>query len=500
MKAPHSPPSDPGPSPARRGRRRQGGAIAVMAAVLLLLMLGFFALAIDMARLYNRRAELQTLADSAAIAAATHLNGTKEGVQAAVDAARAVVQDPDYGPRYEFVQRVVWNDNAIAFSAARDGGWRNSTDAAGAPAALVYVKVDTAGLDDVYGKVVTFFAPVLSSSLAEVDLHHVTVAGKSRLNVTPLAVCAMSADSYSRRQHAGGEQYDELLEYGFRRGVGYNLMNLNPHGSSAASFQVDPITLGNVPTTADNFASWIYTPHICSGTMAVPSITGATVRVHGPFPIGTYGPFLNSRFDGYTGTCDIHSAPPDSNVRHYTFAGTGWMDPKASFQSAQPDTSSTDKLQTVAEIGPPNHTVAADYGPLWSFARAVPWSSYVEKGAPEPGEGYLPFNATTTVWKALYGTGSGVGAYPNATPYLETRNAAYFLAPTTSGRVTGKKWRRVLNIPLLACPVSGSTATVLGIGRFLMTVPVAPAGTALHAEFGGLARDDQVAGKVEIYQ
>jgi len=483
-----------------RFARRQGGGIAIMAAALLLLILGFFALAIDLARVYNRRAELHTLADAAALAAAIHLNGTKEGIQAALGAARAVVENSTSGPRYEFVRAVAWNDNAMTFGAGHDAGteWKNHVDAAGSPARLVYVKVDTSALNNVYGRVSMFFAPLLSPQLASATVQHVTVAGKSRLNVTPLAVCAMAPLRYARRDHPNGAQYTELVEYGFRRGVSYNLMNLNPHGTTALSFQVDPISLADGAGTEANFSPSVYAPHVCSGTMAVPSITGATVRVHNKFLIDSYYTQLNSRFDGYTGSCDVHAAPPDSNIKQYGFAGVSWMTPKALFQSAQKDPAATNKLQTIAEIGPPNHPSAADYGLLWSFARAVPWSSYEAVGHPEPAEGYAPFNATTAVWGALYGTTSAVGSYPDATPYLDTRNADYTQAPSTAGRTAGRRMRRVLNIPLLSCPVTGATATVLGIGKFFMTVPANA--TALHAEFGGLTSDDRVAAKVEIYQ
>ena len=477
---------------------RETGAIAIMTALLLPVIFGFFMLALDLSRVYNRKAEMQTLADAVAIAAAKRLDGTTTGINAALAAAQGVVEDPANGPRYDYLNNISWDNAAIKFGASPDGntGWKSDGEAAASPAGLVFVKVDTELLSGNYGKVDMFFAPMLSSSFSAVDIGHVTIAGKARLQVTPLAICAMSPTARARRQNANGTQYDELAEYGFRRGVGYSLMNLNPNGPTAMSFQVDPVSLAGGATT--NFNQSIYEPYICTGTMAVPKVTGATVAVQSPFPIGTYYSHLNSRFDPYSGTCDVNTSPPDSNVKQYAFAGVSWMSTKATVQVAKADTSTTAKLQTVAEIGPTNYPTAVDYGALWSFARAVPWSSVADPAAPEPAGGYTSFNATSLVWSKLYGSASSVGTYPGSTPYLATSGSSYFQTPPTVARRPGARNRRVLNIPLLSCPVTGSTATVLGIGKFLMTIP-ADSG-AIYAEFGGLVTDDQLGGPVEIYQ
>jgi hypothetical protein len=58
--------------------------------------------------------------------------------------------------------------------------------------------------------------------------------------------------------------------------------------------------------------------------------------------------------------------------------------------------------------------------------------------------------------------------------------------------------RRVLNLPLLSCPVSGSAATVLGIGRFFMTVRADD--TRLYAEFAGLADEESLRAQVKLYK
>ena len=60
------------PVPGRLMRlKRQAGAIAIMFSLTLLFLLGFIGLALDLAILYNRKVELQSLADAAALAAAS---------------------------------------------------------------------------------------------------------------------------------------------------------------------------------------------------------------------------------------------------------------------------------------------------------------------------------------------------------------------------------------------------------------------------------------------
>jgi Flp pilus assembly protein TadG len=481
---------------------REKGAIAIMTAILLPVMVAMFCLVIDIPRVYNRRAEMQTLADTAALAAAKKLDGTAQGISAALAAARTVVEDAANGPKYAYLTKIRWDNSAMTFGTSPDGstGWKPDGTALNSPAGLVYVKVDTGALDSVYGKVDMFLAPVISSAFTSINASQITIAGKRRLYVTPLAICAMSKTAHEKRSNTAGTQYDELVEYGFRRGVSYDLMQLNPDDKLPINFQVDPVSLaGN--SLANNFNSSIYEPYICSGTMAVPKVTGATVAIQSPFPIGTYYTHLNSRFDPYTGTCNVNMSPPDTNVKQYPASSVSWMSKKSLVQSAKPYTPPAPddkKLQTVADKGPMNHPDAVDYGTLWAFSRAIPWSSFEAQGSPEPASGYTPFDATDTVWQKLYGTDSDIGTYPPTTPYLTATGSSYVQGPTTAARKPGTKYRRVLNVPLLSCPVSGSTAEVLAIAKFFMTVPADSA--SIHAEFGGIASDGQLGGTVEIYR
>jgi hypothetical protein len=76
---------------------------------------------------------------------------------------------------------------------------------------------------------------------------------------------------------------------------------------------------------------------------------------------------------------------------------------------------------------------------------------------------------------------------------------ANFLSPS-SAHLPGVRYRRVLNVPLLSCPVAAGanvTANVLAIGRFFMTVPATA--TSISAEFAGVVPEQSLGGRVEMY-
>lgn len=483
--------------------RPQRGAVAVMFAAVLLVMIGFCGLALDLGQLYNRRVEMQTVADAAALAAARELDGTSAGVSRAVEEAARVLNDPSSGLRYQYNNgRLNWSDSAIKFGSSplHTGDWRDASSARAIPERLLYVKVDTTGLDSAYGAVNAIFMGALARSLATVHTSGRAIAGRSSINVTPLAVCAMS-------DIAGGSRAGELVEYGFRRGVSYDLMRLNPGGTTPENFLVDPITPPGGIASSGNTSLDTVKPFVCTGTMAMPSVTGGVIRVERFFPIGSLYNQLNSRFDLYTAPCSPNSAPPDANVKSYVYninSAIPWMAMNPDGQAAQ-STTTGGKLWTVADPAPvPSGTTGRMYGPLWSYARAARFSSYIP-GSPEPSGGYATYNPSD--WSMLYSSEPpgpspvATGSYPSnpsaRTPYLATGGAT-FQAPSAGRR--GVRNRRVLNVPLLACPVpagTSSTATVLAIAKFFMTVPATS--TSLYAEFAGVVPEQALGGNLELY-
>ena len=109
----------------------------------------------------------------------------------------------------------------------------------------------------------------------------------------------------------------------------------------------------------------------------------------------------------------------------------------------------------------------------------------------EPAGGFSTFS--TTDWSTLYNPGGPVAqSYPGTTPYQ-----------ANGGSATYKSYRntRVLNIPLLRCPVpagTSATATVLGIAKFFMTVPASS--SAVFAEFAGMNTETALGGNARLYR
>lgn len=501
---------------ARKIGGRQGGAVAVMFAVMAPLMIAFIGFSLSLALIYNRKVELQGVADAAAIAAARELIGTRAGVVSALSRAAATANSFKY--QYH-MQDVVWSDAAIKFSTSNtaiEADWLDASAAMAAPDGLAFAKVDTSGLDSAHGIVPTIFMGFYSDPVDNVVTAARAVAGRSKIKVTPLAICALAPTlPVNSRANPGPPANAELEEFGFRRGVGYDLMQLNPNGSTPENFVINPIdALGSLGLPS-NTSPAVVGPFVCAGSMPMPRVMGSNISVARPFPLGSLYNQLNSRFDQYLGLpgaqCSPLEAPPDLNVKAYVYSSIPWMSstPGAPGQQTALSTSPSTPLTTVASPWPaPTTNSAPKYGPLWSFARAVPHSAYVP-GTPEPATGYTTF--ATTTWVTLYRAGCAIPSCvppPPATPLYtgSTITTPYmssggtnFLAPS-SANGPGVRYRRVLNVPLLSCPIgSGAnvTATVLAIGRFFMTVPATA--TSISAEFAGVVPEQSLGGRVELF-
>jgi hypothetical protein len=325
------------------------------------------------------------------------------------------------------------------------------------------------------------FMPVISKDLATVSTGARAVAGRVGIAVTPLAICAMRPEE---RRDRGGE----LEEYGFRRGISYDLMQLNPKSTAAGqSFLIDPLAApGSIGTPTTDFNT--VAPFVCTGTMGVARVQGGAIRISSPFPIADLYQQLNSRFDSYVSPCSPDSAPPDTNIKAYTFndGSVPWMGAVPDGQAAALSTVD-EKRWTVAGPDPtPAGTTAKQWGPLWSYAKAVKYAD------PAPAAGYTAYAKGD--WSTLYNPGqpqAGSG-YPASTPYA---------TGGTNGKSPSRKGiagRRVLNVALLTCPVAAGQGKVAGIGRFFMTVPADS--THLYAEFAGLADEQNLRAQVRLYR
>lgn len=467
---------------------RQHGAIGIMGVAAIIIMCGFCSLALDLSRVYNRKMELQSVADAAALSAAIELDGTRAGLIKAEQKAAALFATPvTYGgPNFGYVaQAMNWSDDAIRFAVSPNGPWLTSGDAAAksAPNGLLYVRIDTTGLDPAYGQVRTLFLPVVSNGDTVSSAGGRAVAGPTAIGVMPFGICAMHTDDKRNRN-------GELEEYGFRRGVSYDLMQLNPESSSAGqTFLIHPfVGPGAAVTSALDFNT--VAPSVCTGMMGMARITGGKVSVQSPFVLSDYYRQFNSRFDDYTTPCTPDTAPPDRNVKQYKFndGSVPWMTttPQAQASVLHEDSANHRRWTVAGPYPSPAGTSGAQYGPLWSYAKAVRYAD------PTPSGGYVAF--PTSSWKDLYTPGepTAKSSYPSSPPYT-SGGTTYGQSPVH----TGVRDRRVLNIPLLSCPVSENSATVRGIGRFFMTVKADD--THLYAEFAGLADEQTLRTRVRLY-
>lgn len=461
-------------------KRSEDGAIAIMAPFVIVVMIAMFGMALDLSRSYNRKAELQIAADAAALVAAAALDGTQEGIDRAVTEAGLVAENSTFAYNTDSVS---WDNAALKFSTSADGGpggWRDAATAKTSASKIFFVQVDTSALNSRHGRIQNFFIPILSPALAKTNVAASAVAGRDSLNALPLAICANS------NTPAAPLASGELVEYGFRRGVSYNLMNLNPGGQSPENFLVNPVApAGTVGTTMKNRMD-VVGPFICAGKMAIPTLRGGDVTVERGFPIGSLYVQLNSRF-GTVAPCVSSTAPADPVVKSFDLASATWMKDKPDNLSANPLTA-PDPLLTVAEK--PDGATKTAYGPLWTYAKAVPYSAYTASGGVEPAKGYPTFKDTD--WGVLYTPGlPQAQSYPN-TPYQAAGGSATYKL----GRNT-----RVLHVPLLSCPVPAttlSTATVVGIAKFFMMIPATS--SALYAEFAGMDTETVLGGNARLYR
>jgi hypothetical protein len=483
----------------RPGQGAQRGAVGVMVAAMIFVILGVCGMAIDLGFMFNRRVEMQNLAGAAALAAAAELDGTAAGVTKAIASANSVAGNF----RYSYTQAITWSSDALRFgtSPARSGAWIDAGAAQSAPDGQLFARVDTTKLEGAPGMVRTLFMNVLGAG-RDAEMQGEAIAGRTAIKVMPLAICALSGERAEGRDTNAGK---ELIEWGFRRGVSYNLMDLNPYGGTAAHFTVNPFAPPGVTGTAGPTSASIIGPYVCSGTMSMARIMGGTLTVAANFPLEAVFEKLNSRFRHDSGNaCSPMLAPPDANVKEYTYkdilnpngtttpAGVTWMSTAPLAQSAAM-VNDVNKRITIADAAPtPAGSTAGMFGPLWSYARAIPFSNYVE-GKPEPAAGYASF--PTTEWNRLYSPGQPVAnGFPPTGPYQATSGAT-FKAPAST--VRAQLHRRVLNVPLLACPVAGTTATARGVGRFFMTVPATK--DAIFAEFAGIASDQALGATTVLF-
>ncbi|NHZ97503.1 pilus assembly protein TadG-related protein [Massilia sp. CCM 8734] len=490
------------------GRHQRGAYVIVFALLLMPLML-LGALAIDLSMAFMRRTDLQTAADAAAQAAARGLDGSAAGIDKANARAEAVIISSAVG-----YTALLWSPDALRFSdkPGSDADWlpASSANTAANASRMRYARIDTSELSSEFGSVRTVFARAIGSKslYATLKVSTVAVAGRSQVQVTPLAVCALDNQRYGSRNNGGG--LVEWIEHGFRRGVSYNLLDLNPGiaGAAPLNYQVNPVDFPPAAESESNRTLDALRPMVCSGTLALPFLPdNATVYVRQNFP-PELAAQLNSRF-GPLGAeapaCDRVAAPADTNIREFMLPPF-WM--ALPTQPPTPTALSGSALArviagrrvTIADVsGATPSTDRTSYGPLWTFAKPLLY------------QGAAPVNTgakfSKTNWATLYPIATSEQMLANASapadgdalPYDST--LAMFRTAPGGASAPGLKGRRILNIPLLSCPVGADgKATVLAVGRFLMTSRASSTAPAVYGEFGGLAAPDSLSSATVLFR
>lgn len=490
-------------------RQLQRGAVMIVFGASIFILFGFMALVIDLGRTYVVRTELQNAADAAALAGAKQLDQTAAGVccgpASAVAHAIAMAAQNDY----KFSETVTITVENISVGTCPDAGCMepasNITSDALA-AGKTFLKVDIPS-----GTLATFFARVPTTAdgtgTASTSTFGSAVAGHYVVNIAPIGVCAIDpAKGGTRTISLPGPPavtVNELTEFGFRRGIAYDLMRLGPLGANSTPYLLNPVDVYPGPPCDNSHSNATYArDFICTGTSAV--IVSAPTWAFGSTGM-SWGPVrdaLNSRFDDFGGganACDPTSAPPDVNVKDYRFElstpnGGGprdWMISDPTQQSISIDPATNKPV--------PNPTIN-QYGALWSYSRPVKAVGTSPNASAATGA-----NATFTLndWPSLYAgntadqTASGYPSSPAtppfpvgtlAAPYNTSSGNKYFEPPSTAH--PGRRGRRVLNIAIVDCPASSgnncsSAIRVLSVGRFFMQRPAVNP-SSIHAEFDGL--------------
>ncbi len=299
------------------GTYRQRGAVAIMFALSAFFLVGFMGLALDLSQTYDRKTELQNAADAAALAGAKELKGTAAGIDLAVSKAKSIAALH----KFKFGTSVVLADEAITFGDSpdlADASWQSISAAKAKPSAIFFIKIDTRGGNANYGRVNAYFMSVLSPALSATNTVGRAVAGRFSLGVAPLGVCALSDVKHEPLPHPGPPAIpDELMEFGYRRGMAYDIINVNPLGAAANKYLLNPLDIatsandnGCDPSHNNDADAYARSCALVASNI-ITSLPGYVFANTGMQ--ATLNTDFNSRFLA-SSSCTV---PPDKNIRQY---------------------------------------------------------------------------------------------------------------------------------------------------------------------------------------
>lgn len=114
---------------------KEGGSVLVITAVSMFALLLSAGLAINLNKSHSTKTELQAAADASAVAAASQLNSTANGIKSAVSQATKTLEN------YDFKSKVTIASSEVRFAAQLNGDYVDMTKALENPSAVRFARV-----------------------------------------------------------------------------------------------------------------------------------------------------------------------------------------------------------------------------------------------------------------------------------------------------------------------------------------------------------------------
>ena len=184
--------------------RNEAGTVLVFWAITLGVILGFVALSFDVGRANITRSELQSFADSVALAAAGELDGNSDALDRAAAAANLIVDSQSFGNTDHTLALEDVSFTLTYFSSLPDDDATDLSDETTDPAeaAFVRVLVTPTQVESSFGAA---FAVLTSQESVNYDLGASAVAGLSiyACDVQPMMFCLPNGGDYPAEDHIG---------------------------------------------------------------------------------------------------------------------------------------------------------------------------------------------------------------------------------------------------------------------------------------------------------
>ncbi|HEX8142468.1 MAG TPA: pilus assembly protein TadG-related protein [Pyrinomonadaceae bacterium] len=265
----------------KRGTRNgERGSILATASLGMLALLFAVGLGVDVSHFYVAKAELQNAADAAALAAASALNSSADGITEATDRAVTTIKN-----KYEFNHlNVTIPRTNVLFSAHLDYGYMNETDAMGVASTIRYVQVTTP-----QSPVGMSFAAIILGD--KVNMAATATAGAAPINTfmdwLPLSVI----------------DYDVPMTPGNT----YTIRAAPNDSASPGNYQALAVAGRGGSDLRVGIASGVHTQAGPGDVYTVDTEPGVN---SGPVRQG-----INTRFDDYASGLDPAQYPPDANIK-----------------------------------------------------------------------------------------------------------------------------------------------------------------------------------------